>query len=281
MSTPPPNLNDNIHITSTALHSHLANVRSKIPPSIRTICLPDSISTVLRNIILAMVSLNAFLLLTSVFTSSVKFMGYSIFLIAISSCIHVACLALLFGSHVADAFGMLGQLRLAATLRQTSARYGNDVFAFGTLFGATVVMAVLMRVASSYYGGVASCVTGVGTRLHARQRNGGYDFTGGYANTVEDGGVGQQQQQFGEDAFAVCGASVSAAVGFVSFLAGWLGWLDVALAAVMYTKKHELLTGEVGPVTQYDEIGIADNDDRVRGFAGDFPSSTPMTTMHV
>lgn len=221
-----------------------------------------------------MISLNAFLLLTSVFTSSVKFMGYSIFLISISSCLHVACLGLLFGSHVADAFGSLGQLRLAATSRHYSTRYGNDAFAFGTLFGATIVMAVLMRVISSYYGGVASCATGVATRLHARQRNGGYDSTststGGYATTANDG-----------DAFAACGASSAAAAGFASFLAGWLGWLDVALAAVMYAKRDELLSGEVGPANRYDEIGIADNDDRVRGFAGDFPSSTPMTTMHV
>jgi len=277
MSSAAPNLNDNIHITTTALHSHLASVRSKIPPSIRTACLPDSISTVLRNIILAMASLNAFLLLSSVFTSSVKFMGYSIFLISISSCIHITCLGLVFGSHIADAFGTAGQLRLAATLRQSSVRYGNDVFAFGTLFGATVVMAVLMRVVSSYYGGVASCVAGVATRVHAQQRNGGYNLTGGYADTADDGAV----VITGDDAFAMCGSSVSAAVGFVSFLTNWLGWLHVALAAVMYTKKNELLSGDVGPVNQYDEIGIADNDDRVRGFAGDFPSSTPITTMHV
>mmetsp|Transcript_14425 Transcript_14425/g.23554 ORF Transcript_14425/g.23554 Transcript_14425/m.23554 type:complete len:269 (+) Transcript_14425:206-1012(+) len=268
MATLPTNLNNNIHITTSALDGHLNNIRSNIPPSIRAACFPDSTSTFLRNLLLAMGTLNVFLFLGSLLTVGVRFMGgFTMIFISMASCIHLSCIGMVLGKHIASETMMGG--RLAHTLRNTSARYGSDVFVLGALFGSTLVMATLMRFVSTYYGGVSACVANAVSASASIHGN----LTGGYATNDKHN---DSSSSYNDDA---CGAS--GPVGFVSFLSGLLFWLNAVLASVLFTKRDELLSGDVGPSNQYDEIGV-DHDGDGRGFAGDFPSSsTGMRTMNV
>lgn len=134
------------------------------------------------------------------------------------------------------------------------------------------MMAMLMHVVSSYCGGMSECVTNAAASASSSSA---HNLTGGYANDGNNGSSHSGATTTLFDPFITCGAS--GPVGFVSFLSGLLFWLNVVLAAVLYTKREAILSGDVGSSNQYDEIGGDDG----RGFAGDFPSSTGMRTMHV
>lgn len=270
-SIPPNNLNNNIQISSNALDAHINNIRANIPPSIKNACCPDSTSTFLRNILLTLGILNVLLALTSLFVIGVKFMGLSILLIAFVSCIHVTCLTLVLGNHVADTISGLGLLPLANTLRNTSSRYGTDAYMHGAMFGSTLLMALLFHVISSYYGGLAECVTAnAATAWKGQQQQ---HLTGGYGDSSTHNNNSSSSIEHHFDPYSACGAS--GPVGFVSFLSGLLFWANAVFSVTLYTKREELLSGMSLGRNDYDEIG--------GGFAGDFPpgSSQGMRTMQV
>ena len=199
----------------------------------------------------------------------VKFMGLSILLIAFVSCIHVTCLTLVLGNHVADTISGLGLLPLANTLRNTSSRYGTDAYMHGAMFGSTLLMALLLHVTSSYYGGLAECVTANAATAWKGQQH----LTGGYADSVTHNNNSSSSIEHHFDPYTACGAS--GPVGFVSFLSGLLFWANAVFSVTLYSKREELLSGMSSTMNHYDEIG--------GGFAGDFPpgSSQGMRTMQV
>ncbi|KAL7548348.1 hypothetical protein ACHAWF_011634 [Thalassiosira exigua] len=257
---------NNIQVGVSALGAHVQRIQSSVPPTIRSACFPESTSALLRNIFLAMAVLNGFLLLGSLFSMGSRFAGSTVLLASAMSVAHVWCAGLVLGGHLADAMasagGSLG--RLAEALRGASARYGRDAYAHGALLGSTVAMALAMRMIASYYGGMSGCVGNAAASASAA-----HNLTGGYANMHRGGSHGSFEP------YAACGAS--GPVGFVSFLSGLLFWLDLALAAVLYSKREELLSGEGSYSSQYDEIGGSDGG----GFDGDFPNAAGPRTMHV
>jgi len=309
MSTSATNsIHDNIHIGTSAVDAHLANIRSRLPPPIRSACLPDSASTLLRNLLLSSIVLNLCLVLTSPFASGARFMGSSILLISVASLFHAFVLVAVLGNYtgVADALGGsrggVNFTRLANTIRGMSSRFGTDPYVHGALFGSTLLMATMMRVTSSYYGEVSNCIVvaaaaagDAATKSH---------LTGGYANNnmsnhdndnggdVDNNNHQQIQYSATSMAIAACGTAVASA-GIVSFLCGLLFWANATLAATLYVKRGELLSVGDGSSSstssssfsnngQYDEIGMGRPETGGGGgFAGDFPSSQGMTTMNV
>ncbi|KAL7539374.1 hypothetical protein ACHAXR_009223 [Thalassiosira sp. AJA248-18] len=128
------------------------------------------------------------------------------------------------------------------------------------------MLALLMRVVSSYDGGLSQCVANA-----ASSASTSHNLAGGYANIHGKSNSDSHHAVF--DPFTACGAS--GPVGFVSFISGLLFWFNIVLAMVLYSKREEILSG--GSSSQYDEIGVNDH-----GFAGDFPSSSGgIRTMHV
>mmetsp|Transcript_27728 Transcript_27728/g.58590 ORF Transcript_27728/g.58590 Transcript_27728/m.58590 type:complete len:288 (-) Transcript_27728:236-1099(-) len=282
------NMNNNIPIASSAMDAHFNNFRNSLPPSLRNIplCCPENTSTLLRNIIVSSGILHGFLLLSSLFVAGSRFMGFSIFTIAIISSLHFVCTTLVFGDHVLDALaGILSNssagMRMANTLRNTSTRYGTDMYMHGTLFGSACILAILMHVLHSYYGGLAECVTNAASSR--MNNNGANNLTGGYANMHENDPNTYNMNGGYVDPYTLCGSS--GPVGFVSFITGLLFWIDMVLAVTLYTRRHELLNGGGGggvSSSQYDEIGVQSGSGGVGGFDGDFPSSSEgMQTMNV
>lgn len=200
--------------------------------------------------------------------------------------------------------GIVGA-RLGHVLRNSSRqRYGgsdnNAPYAHGAMVGSALMMALLMHVVSSYYGGVAECVANAAHKASSSSSSGSghHDLTGGYANMHDDGtGSSNSNTSSSSSSYPYGNCGASGPVGFVSFLAGLLFWLNAVLAGTLHVKRDELLSGSGGGdgdsgggyggssySNQYDEIGIVDVDnDGDAGFAGDFPpaSATGMTTMHV
>ena len=138
-------------------------------------------------------------------------------------------------------------------LQQLSART-TSVFAHGTAFGSTALMALLMHVVWAYYARVNDCVVNLDTRLeHA------YNITRSHHHYN-----GQQQQHTPSYAtidnvnHLICGAY--GPVGFVSFLSGLLYWLNLSLAIALYVKRTELSSsggtgGGIMPLqSEYEEI---------------------------
>lgn len=247
--------------TNSALEAHINNIRSKTPSFCRTACFPDSTSTLLRNTILAMGVLNIFLLLGSLSTVGVRFVGYSMLLLSLASCAQISFIGMVLGIHIAETVGSLGSLgaQLAHVLRNTSTRYKDDVYVHGTLLGSTLIMTILMQFVSSYYKGVSACVAS----LSAPQES--------VHNFTRDASIEEQKIN---DPYASCGAS--GPVGLVAFFSGSLFWVNAGFAVVLYVKRGEIISG-VAPISSsqhdYDEIGV-END-----FSGDFPSAA--ATMHV
>ena len=138
-------------------------------------------------------------------------------------------------------------------LQQLSART-TSVFAHGTAFGSTALMALLMHVVWAYYARVNDCVVNLDTRLeHA------YNITRSHHHHYN----GQQQSQQHTPSYAtidnvnhlICGAY--GPVGFVSFLSGLLYWLNLSLAIALYVKRTELSSAGAGIMplqSEYEEI---------------------------
>ncbi|KAL9188918.1 hypothetical protein ACHAXT_011408 [Thalassiosira profunda] len=267
---PPSHLGNQAHLSASALGAHLNNIRGNLPPQIRSACLPDSVSAFLRNVLFASTVLNGFLFISSILAAGSRFMGLSVVLVSLASCTHLLFAGAVLGGHVADSVSTLGSMRLANTLRNGAARFGIDPYAHGALFGSTLALAAMLRVISSYYGGVARCVTNMAS---ASVTN--HNVTGGY-KTFHDNMRGLSSSSF--DPYGACGAS--GPVGFVSFLSGLLFWLDAALAVALHSKREEILSGVGGAGQMYDEIGVVPEDGS-GGFAGDFPAAGGPRTMNV
>jgi len=251
----------NLDATS-ALDTHINSIQNRIPTSIRTACFPDSTSTLLRNIILAVGVLNVFLFVGSLSTVGVRYTGHSMLLLSLASCTHISFIGMVLGIHIAEMVASLGRLggRLADVVRNTSTRYGDDVYAHGALFGSSLIMAILMQFASSYYKGLSACVANLSTHLAVES----------VENFTRDASIDENNSL---DPFTSCGAS--GPVGFVAFFSGSLFWLNAGFAVVLYTKRGEIISG-VSPVSSnqhYDEIGVENE------FSGDFPSA--VATIHV
>eukprot|EP00571_Detonula_confervacea_P003707 CAMPEP_0172319218 /NCGR_PEP_ID=MMETSP1058-20130122/37097_1 /TAXON_ID=83371 /ORGANISM="Detonula confervacea, Strain CCMP 353" /LENGTH=308 /DNA_ID=CAMNT_0013034217 /DNA_START=118 /DNA_END=1044 /DNA_ORIENTATION=- len=297
MATPPTTSNHpnsgNIPIATSAIDVHLHNLQSNIPPNLRSLCFPHSTSAFLRNMILTNATLNLLLFPSSLLSIGVRYMGFDIVLISFTSCFHMAIICMVLGNHIADtvsssSFTLLGNNnnnnlgpRLANTLRNTSLRYGSNVFLYGALFGSTVVMAMLMHVVHVYYGGIADCVVtnAANAASNSRSGSGAFHLTGGYANddhSSNTSGSTMAAATTAFDPFTICGAS--GPVKLVSFLSSLLVWSNAILAVTLYAKREELLSGGGGGAgsfsssNQYDEIGgVATQPPNGGGFAGDFP----------
>ena len=193
-------------------------------------------------------------------------------LTSIVSCCHVASVAILLGSHVAGpdnrgSGGIMGgnnlgmgalATQLTNFLRHTSQRHGSNSFVYGALFGATVLMTLVMHILSVYFGHLVACVK--------------------FNVSANDSTASNVVKHTGFHLFSQCGAS--GAVGFVSFLTGLLVWLNFSLAIVLYAGREALMSDAHSH--QYDEIG-SDNINRNGGFDGDFPLNgvSGMRTMQV
>lgn len=178
---------------------------------------------------------------------------------------------------------------MANTLRNSSSRYGQNVFLYGALFGSTVFMAMLMHIVHVYYGGVSDCV--VDAAAASRGGDGTFHLTGGYGNDMNNSTKGISTAF---NPFRTCGAS--GPVKLVSFLSSMLVWSNAILAVTLYARRGELLSegGGVGSSNQYDEIGgtqspagggfapVGEGFAPVGGgFAGDFPAEQGIQTMVV
>ena len=236
--------------------------------------------------------LNGLLFLSSVLTIGTRYMGTGMVLVAFISCLHVAALGMVLGNHIVSSSSLHNEYggimsngllhQTTAFLRQTSARYGANSFAYGSLFGASCILIILMHFASSYFGGLATCVANHYSHTANRGVSSAYqhNVTGGYGSHEHDHSSSALFHPY-----STCGAS--GPTGFVSFLTGILAWLNFALAWVLYTKRGALMGDSQS--YQYDEIGGNNSSDE--GFAGDFPlngegrgdvaTSGGVRTMHV
>mmetsp|Transcript_13792 Transcript_13792/g.29114 ORF Transcript_13792/g.29114 Transcript_13792/m.29114 type:complete len:275 (+) Transcript_13792:406-1230(+) len=269
------NFDNHVRVSSSAIDAHLNNIRNRLPPPLQVACFPDSTSSLARNIILVMIVVNAFLFLVSLTTIGTRFMGSAMLLASFISCCHTAVATMLLGSHFLrpdnqGGIGLMGMnniglgdfaTRMGNYIRHASQRYGSNPFAYGSLFGATVVMALVMHIESVYFGGVSSCVS-KSLAGNAAAVNAVTNATSGSAYHL----------------FSNCGAS--GAVGLVSFLTGLLFWLEIFFALVLYAGREELMSEALS--YQYDEIGVGDSGVG-RGFDGDFPlhGSSGTRTMQV
>ena len=241
--------------------------------------------------------LNACLLLGSLCSVGVRYIGFTVLLVAVGSCGHVIGLGLIFGSHVLlaanngsggpsnnsdimySSSSMVCFNRVTNLMRNASARYGTDVYIHGFAFGVTLMMAMLMHIISLYYGGLSSCVASAASSAlsSASASSSNNNLTGGYSshNMQQDISNGHHTNTMGAAAFDpynTCGAS--GPVGFVSFISGLLFWFNSVLTVVLYAKREEIaMGGSAGGAGQYDEIGASAEQQQQRGFAGDFPQT--------
>lgn len=249
------------------MDAHLANARNAIPPPLRGCC-PDSTSTVIRNLILSLATLNGLLLLGCLFTVGTRNLGSTAFVLACISCGHAVIAAMVLGSHVVESIESVGNRsagQIASLLRTASALYEMDVYAHGFLLGSTFCMSFMMHVLSVFFGGVADCID----KANQSGVSSEYNLTGGYAN------LDSQLAQHQSNAYLACGSS--GPVSFVAFISGLLFWVNATLTCVLFTKRSNLINGTVGNSAgggQYDEIGGG-------SFQGDFPGNGQQRVMHV
>lgn len=137
--------------------------------------------------------------------------------------------------------------RVVTSLSQLSI-YATQPFMLGALFGSTLVMALLMHILSNFFGDLSSCV-GAAAALASK--------------------VDSETASIEE-----CG-SHGAAAG-VWFFAGFLFWLDISLAGVLFVKRDELLADAQS--NAYQDI---DSPRDAGTFQGDFPNGATAMTMHV
>ena len=248
------------------MDAHLDNVRNAVPPSLRGCC-PDSTSTVIRNLILSLVTLNGLLWLGCLFSVGTRYLGSTAFVLACLSCGHTVIVAMVLGSHVVESIEIVGNRsagQIASLLRTASARYEMDVYAHGFLLGSTFCMSFMMHMLSVFFGGVSDCIDQAKQSVSSE-----YNLTGGYANL--DSQLAQNQS----NTYIACGSS--GPVSSVAFISGLLFWVNATLTFVLFTKRSNLINGTVGSAAgggQYDEIGGG-------SFQGDFPGNGQQRVMHV
>jgi hypothetical protein len=222
-------------------------------------------SSLLRTLVLACLVINIFFFLSSFLTLGVRYIGMTTLLSSLISSGHTVATIMVLSPHISNNHHEINNihpssLQFDQILQYTSHQYTNNPLAYGTIMGGTFMLVPLMQAVSSYYGGIASCVAHRGSRhdMHMLHNTTSYYF----------------------DSYGVCGSS--GPVHFVSFLSSLLSWLYLAIAVLLYTRRGELLDGQIGSVGggsyQYDEIGESDGG---RGFAGDFPNGGVARTLQV
>mmetsp|Transcript_30535 Transcript_30535/g.45860 ORF Transcript_30535/g.45860 Transcript_30535/m.45860 type:complete len:261 (-) Transcript_30535:90-872(-) len=235
---------NNVQMSGAALGAYTNNLRAAMPPPLRSIFFPESLSSFLRNTILAIALLDVLLFMSTFFTWSSRYLGTTTMMVSVFSLLHISYIAILLGNHLVQGIpphqiepnGVIDQLQ------QLSAR-ATSVFAHGTAFGSTALMALLMHVVWAYYARVNDCVLNLDARLeHA------YNIThnGHHGHTPSYSAIDNVNH-------LICGAY--GPVGFVSFLSGILYWLNLSLAIALYVKRTELSGG--GSLTmqaEYEEI---------------------------
>ena len=226
----------------------------------------------LFNLLLANAALNALLLPCALLSSSLfggttahRSHHSSLLLASLLSCVHASFIAILLGDRVSDAFPPSSRSsapsRLANALRAACESHGSDPYVRGAALGSTIVLAVLMRVASSGWGGggggsepesssatsssgsIASFLSGLlswldaamAASMYAAKRREGMSSSSSSLGGDYDGGGG-------------------------GFGLGGIG--DLLLFSTSSS------TNRGNDNRQYDEIGDG------LGFAGDFPSSS-------
>jgi len=169
-------------------------------------------------------------------------------MVSIFSLLHISYIAILLGNHLVQ--GIIPQNNnhiiepngVIDQLQQLSQRF-SSVFAHGTAFGSTALMALLMHVVWAYYARVNDCVVNLDTRIeHA------YNVNHAQHNTPSTRAIDNVNH-------LICGAY--GPVGFVSFLSGLLYWLNLSLAIALYVKRTELSGGgghHVPLQSEYEEI---------------------------
>lgn len=155
-----------LHMSLTAIGGHLSNLRVAVPPPLRSICFPESLSVFLRNTILSVAFFDTLLFLSSFMTWSSRYLGSTTMLVSAFSLVHLSCVVILLGNHLVRDIpphqippnGFVDQLKIM------SARY-NSPFAHGTAFGSTALMALLMHVVWAYFARVSDCVINLDNQI--------------------------------------------------------------------------------------------------------------------
>ncbi len=249
---------NNVRMSGAALGSYANNLRSAIPPPLRSICFPESLSSFLRNTILAIALLDVLFFMSTFFTWSSRYLGTTTMMVSIFSLLHVSYIAILLGNHLVQGIPQqhIQPNSVIDQLQQLSART-TSVFAHGTAFGSTALMALLMHVVWAYYARVNDCVVNLDARLeHA------YNITRAHHH------IGQHTPSYSaidNVNHLICGAY--GPVGFVSFLSGILYWLNLSLAIALYVKRTELSGGGRPWQDDYEEISsdLNLNEEEVNG----------------
>jgi len=221
---------NNVQVSSAAIGAHVNNLRAAIPPQLRTICFPESLSAFLRNTIVSIALLDILLFMSTFFTWSSRYLGSTTMMVSIFSLLHISYITILLGNHLAHGIPphQIQPNGLVDQLKQLSARY-TSVFAHGTAFGSTALMAVLMHVVWAYFARVSDCVINLDARLeHA------YNITRHHGHSHSYSAIDNVNH-------LICGAY--GPVGLVSFLSGLLYWLNLSLAIALYIKRTELSGG--------------------------------------
>jgi hypothetical protein len=228
---------NNVQLSSAAIGAHVSNVRAALPPWLQSICFPESLSAFLRNIIISIALLDVLLLMSTSFTWSSRYLGSTTVMVSVLSLLHISYITILMGNHLVQGIPPhhIQPNGLVDQLKDLNARY-TSVFAHGTAFGSTALMAVLMHVVWAYFKRVNDCVINLDARLeHAYN-------------------ISHQQGYSAIDNVnhLICGAY--GPVGLVSSLSGILYWLNLSLAIALYVKRREL-SGDGGMMqAEYEEI---------------------------
>merc|ERR1712032_409839 len=128
-------------LMASSLEAHIKNIHSAIPPSIRNACFPDSLSTLLRNLILSIALINILLVIGSLGTVGIQYLGTATFLVSLTSWCHALSLIMVFGSHVIGVIGRLSLFsNLTSVVRNASSRYETDAYAHGLILAWTASM---------------------------------------------------------------------------------------------------------------------------------------------
>jgi hypothetical protein len=244
---PTTHFDNNVQMSSAAIGAHVTNLRAAIPPPLRSICFPESLSAFLRNTIISIGLLDILFFMSSFFTWNSRYLGSTTMMVSLFSLLHISYITILLGNHLVRGIppqqiypnGLLDQLN------QLSARH-TSVFAHGTAFGSTALMALLMHVVWAYFARVSDCVINLDSRLeraynitHGGHHNGHTTTTPSYSAIDNVNHL-------------ICGAY--GPVGLVSFLSGILYWLNLSLAIALYVKRTELSGGGIMMQAEYEEI---------------------------
>lgn len=234
------NFDNNVHMSGAALNAHANNFRAAIPPPLRSLCFPESLSSFLRNTIFAIALLDVLFFMSTFFTWSSRYLGTTTMMVSVFSLLHISYIAILLGNHLVQGIPphQIEPNGVIEQLKHLSAR-ATSVFAHGTAFGSTALMALLMHVVWAYYARVNDCVVNLDARLE-------------HAYNISRHSHSHSYSAIDNVNHLICGAY--GPVGFVSFVSGILYWLNLSLAIALYVRRTELSGGGRMMHAEYEEI---------------------------